>query len=273
MNCRTFEHIVLELAGEKAIDAALRQEGIDHSAECPACGVRLASERWLGRGLSHLAMGNGEVVLPQALEDQLLAEFRKAKRAGSNNVSRPDFARKNYHWSMAIAAAVAAAVVAAGFMLVVRRDKGAPTSQERVAIRPTPTGSKEIEPLKPDENPVEAVQDLGSDKGSLATATPNLKGPRGVRRYAPRFIESAANTAASPQLNSDEQEFGTDFIPVSYSSAITPVESGRVVRVELPRTALASFGLPMNMAQGSDRIKADVLIDDYGTARAIRFVR
>jgi hypothetical protein len=218
-------------------------------------------------------MGNGEAALPVALEDQLLAEFRKAKAGGSKNVSRADFAGKSYHWSMAIAAAVAAAVVAAGVMLVVRRDKRLPADQERVAIRPTPSGSKEIEPPKPVENPGEAVQDLGRDMGSLAAVTPNLKAPKEVRSYVPRFIESAANTAPSPRSTSSEQEFGTDFIPVSYSSAITPIESGRVLRVELPRTALASFGLPMNMAQPSERIKADVLIDDYGTARAIRFVR
>jgi hypothetical protein len=51
------------------------------------------------------------------------------------------------------------------------------------------------------------------------------------------------------------------------------VEGGRVVRVELPRSALASFGLPMNMTEANGSVKADVLMDDFGTARAIRFVR
>jgi len=69
------------------------------------------------------------------------------------------------------------------------------------------------------------------------------------------------------------QEIATDYFPVSYASSLSPLESGRVIRVELPRTALASFGLPMNMAQANGSVKADVLMDDYGAARAIRFVR
>jgi hypothetical protein len=46
-----------------------------------------------------------------------------------------------------------------------------------------------------------------------------------------------------------------------------------MVRVELPRSALVSFGLPMNVERADERIKADVLVGDDGVARAIRFVR
>jgi hypothetical protein len=51
-----------------------------------------------------------------------------------------------------------------------------------------------------------------------------------------------------------------------------PLEEGLVVRVELPRSALVSFGLPMNMERADERIKADVLLGNDGLARAIRFV-
>ena len=56
-------------------------------------------------------------------------------------------------------------------------------------------------------------------------------------------------------------------------SDLTPIDSGSLVRVELPRSALESFGLPMNMERAGERIKADVLVGSDGPARAIRFVR
>ena len=48
---------------------------------------------------------------------------------------------------------------------------------------------------------------------------------------------------------------------------------GTTLRVELPRSALSSFGIPVNAEQSGGRVKADVLLGDDGTARAIRFVR
>jgi hypothetical protein len=41
----------------------------------------------------------------------------------------------------------------------------------------------------------------------------------------------------------------------------------------LPRSALASLGLPMNVERANERVKADVLLGHDGLARAIRFVR
>ena len=51
------------------------------------------------------------------------------------------------------------------------------------------------------------------------------------------------------------------------------LDSGRVVRVQLPRSALARFGLPVNAERAGEPVKADVLLGEDGTARAIRFVR
>ena len=53
---------------------------------------------------------------------------------------------------------------------------------------------------------------------------------------------------------------------------LSDVEGGQVLRVELPRSALLSFGLPMNPDRAGERVKADVLISSDGLPRAIRFV-
>lgn len=67
-------------------------------------------------------------------------------------------------------------------------------------------------------------------------------------------------------------EIATDFIPVMGVYNLPAADSGQVVRVELPRSALTRFGLPMNIDRAGARIKADVVVGNDGLARAIRFV-
>ena len=50
-------------------------------------------------------------------------------------------------------------------------------------------------------------------------------------------------------------------------------DGGQIVRVQLPRSALVNFGLPVNMDRYSEKVKADVLIGVDGLAHAIRFVQ
>lgn len=70
-----------------------------------------------------------------------------------------------------------------------------------------------------------------------------------------------------------EAERLTDFMPLVAGAPAPPLESGQLVRVELPRSALASLGLPVNVEREHELVKADVLLGNDGLARAIRFVR
>jgi len=45
-----------------------------------------------------------------------------------------------------------------------------------------------------------------------------------------------------------------------------------VVRVQLPREALIAFGLPVNEDRTEDLVQADLLLDEDGLTRAVRFV-
>jgi len=70
------------------------------------------------------------------------------------------------------------------------------------------------------------------------------------------------------------REVVTDFLPLPYSSI--PTSTTYIVRLEVPRRALASFGLGSFEAvdpSASAMVLADVLIGDDGLARAVRFVR
>jgi len=65
----------------------------------------------------------------------------------------------------------------------------------------------------------------------------------------------------------------TEFMPVGYLSVDALQDGGQIVRVELPRTTLVKFGLPVNMDRYNERVKADVLLGLDGMAHAIRFVQ
>jgi hypothetical protein len=90
--------------------------------------------------------------------------------------------------------------------------------------------------------------------------------------FAPGEGESASSQAGG-SAKPNEAESVTEFIPLVVGApAATPLEGGQLVRVQLPRAALASLGLPLNAERGNEPVKADVLLGNDGLARAIRFV-
>jgi len=76
------------------------------------------------------------------------------------------------------------------------------------------------------------------------------------------------------QIAPAPNEVATDFLPLLYSNV--PTSASRIVRVEVPRNALASFGLASfdhEPRQPSETVTADLIVGDDGLARAVRFVR
>jgi hypothetical protein len=84
--------------------------------------------------------------------------------------------------------------------------------------------------------------------------------------------DSAANASEAAGLRGDEVAL-TDFVPLAPGANSAPLEGGQVVRVEAPRAALASLGLPVDARRAGEKVKADLLLAHDGTAHAIRFVR
>ena len=68
------------------------------------------------------------------------------------------------------------------------------------------------------------------------------------------------------------RELVTEFFPLTYSNV--PARGGYVVRMQVPRGALASFdAAAFTPDTASPNVLADVVIGDDGLARAVRFVR
>jgi len=78
----------------------------------------------------------------------------------------------------------------------------------------------------------------------------------------------------SPSSDARVTEVTTEFLPLDYSSV--PTTNLQMVRLAVPRAALASFGLephePLDRT-AAETVLADVLVGDDGLVRAVRFVR
>jgi hypothetical protein len=65
---------------------------------------------------------------------------------------------------------------------------------------------------------------------------------------------------------------GEEFVPLLYGGDPGLMETGQVLRVELPTRVLESFGIPVQEELRTQRVRADLLVGEDGIARAIRFV-
>jgi hypothetical protein len=86
--------------------------------------------------------------------------------------------------------------------------------------------------------------------------------------------DSHANSAQNGgQLNElASSDDGTAFFPLPYADDSASLEGGAVIRVAVPRSALASWGLPVIGAAGTDRIPAELVVGADGTPQAIRLI-
>jgi hypothetical protein len=88
----------------------------------------------------------------------------------------------------------------------------------------------------------------------------------------PRRARIRPQPAPKP-VEAPPPEVATEFIPVGYSGPLTQADTGRIVRVRVPRSAMTGFGFPVNPDRLQESVKADVMLGDGGMIRAIRFVQ
>lgn len=84
-------------------------------------------------------------------------------------------------------------------------------------------------------------------------------------------LDAAAQNSAT-EIDADDSEFATSFTPLPYADDPSALDDGAVVRVEMPRAALASFGLPVAAMESSGTVRADLIVSADGTPQAIRLV-
>jgi hypothetical protein len=252
MNCQRFEEVVNDLAREEILDAGVRHEALDHSRECEHCTMRLADETAITIKLKSFAADSASSGAPARVEAELLKDFAAQRLNVPTVIARS----QPRNWLRYGTAAVAALLLIV-FTIALLRTRQVAVNKEvtsdRLAVTPTssdPTSS-------PEDLRVPLVEPAVPPKRILF-----------ARRNRPSAT-SVTNQSKAPITN----EVATDFIPVTYGGAANLADGGRMVRIELPRSAMSSFGLPFNMDRANEKVKADVLLGVDGLAHAIRFVR
>ena len=277
MSCRNYETILTEVARDQMLDARARTEALAHAEACARCAVRLADERALSAGLSALSSSAAAAQTPARVEEKLLAAFRQ----GPNFVpaSTPVVASnpRRAWWAVAAAAAILVVSTFAAVRLL-PAGAGETAKQPASAAEPSPIPQpvwREGDSVADNDEPRPAL-DKDEDVQKPVPAPQfqrNRRDRPGLVRDV-RFNEGRTGGRLNPEFAAgSDEEIATDFMPLSYGGGFSQIDDGQVVRVELPRSALHSFGLPVNAERAGERVKADVLLGHDGVARAIRFVR
>ena len=213
----------------------------------------VSDEEMLTRGLKALAAEMESLEAPDSVELKLREAFR------ARNVVRPFVPKRSntrYWLAAAVAAMLLVAISVVAFRVMNRRVSDAPqlANQEQPQSKP-----KVNDELGKHDEQVAVVPEQG--------ALPPAMKPKHIRPAGVRRPENA------PLANHVNSEIATDFIPLSSMTAVNLQDGGQIVRVELPRSALTNFGLPVNMDRYNEKVKADVLFGVDGVAHAIRFVQ
>jgi len=107
----------------------------------------------------------------------------------------------------------------------------------------------------------------------LAVAAAAMLVIAGLATWRSRMPAAPTREAATSPA-SITNEVATAFLPLVYGNV--PVTDAQLVRLEVPRSALRSFGLlgiePADESS-SATVVADVVVGEDGLARAVRFVR
>jgi len=206
-------------------------------------------EEKLTRALKALAAEMEPLGAPDDVELKLREAFRK-QRVVTPFVPRRS--RSRYWLPAAVAAMLLIALSVVAYRMNQRVD-----DDRKLAKQEEPQSSPKVvdEPAREQER-VAVAQD---------SQQPRALKPKHVRH-------SNVPRPQNVQL-ANHAEIATDFIPLSYMTAVNLQDGGQIVRVELPRSALANFGLPVNMDRYNEKVKADVLFGVDGLAHAIRFVQ
>jgi hypothetical protein len=255
MNCQRFEDLVNDIARQQILDASVRSEALAHSSECEHCALRLEDELAITLRLRSFAGAFESVGAPARVETQLLAAFTSQPPVRSQ---RPVISQQ-HSWPRYWIAAIAAMLLIVFALSIFRSWQSAPAVEKTNALPVART----VSPSTPVASPPVAA--TSGDQAQLSV-------PRKQTLTARHNRHNATPTTNQPKPPGNN-EIATDFLPVTYGGVANLADGGQMVRVELPRSAMASFGLPVNMDRANERVKADVLLGVDGLAHAIRFVR
>lgn len=245
------EDQIVELARGR-LDPDARRAVAAHARECRECAALLAGEEALAAGLRALAAGQQAEQAPPALEAALGMAFReraaKPEPAGARAVGRVLISLMTWRRAAALAAASLALVAC---LLWWRAQPAAPQGQGVTASPPA-------RPLPQVAAPQRSAQ-------APPAATKVAQARRPARSASKRRI-TRPPAGEAPQAGSE-----SEFVVLPGTPPWALQDGARLVRATMPRSALVSFGLPVNAEGAGQPIRVDLILSEDGVARAIRF--
>jgi len=243
MNCQTFSELASDIARDQMMDAATRVQALAHADDCVGCAVQLRDQQHLTSNLRELVATTKDEIASPVVWERLSAAF------DSRTITQVSANRRRGIYA---AGAIAAMLILAFGLVQVARYRQSINVQATIAANFYPALPAQTVNERKDWDVIVAVK----------------KKPPVVRH---RLSPPAATARGLTLPINQPKEIATDFIVLTYDGEVG--SEAQLVRMELPRSAMASFGLPVNMDRADQRVKADVLLGADGLARAIRFVQ
>ena len=305
MNCREFDLQVIDWVRGAELDAQTRREAEAHAAACGRCRDRLAAERALTASFEQLANSTAGSETPANVEDLLRMACREqiaARQPRPASAHLKDGRPLKDRWHLTARprldrvawAGAAAAVVIAGVLLWVSRDRGAaPVEKQPNIAEIAPVSGEQSSDQHSSDEPPNIAQRSDGRPGAEQTANDQTSAvalptetPRGELPVTPAARGDEPGQLAAEQSQEEAtlkgpaaanapvtvREITTEFLPFPYADGLSADERVQLIHVRLPGEALTLFGLPPG-ADPSAAVPADVLLGQDGTARAVRFVR
>ncbi len=256
MNCREFEGIVLSLVRDPGPHAS----ALAHTQDCAPCAARLAAEQAFCFGVRAVNTEIANEEAPARVEAALLTAFRAVRPHPAGKLSRePRFIIKGNLFEQ-LARRMRAHRFAGATALFILLSLGllwlkvTPNIPPQKAMQPPQTNL-----APPQDNAAENV----AVNNDVAVPTPK-PAPAIAQRLKPRRIISRAPVPAN--------EAPSPFYPLVGEGELAPLESGRVMRVEVPAATLIRYGVSLTAEAMNQPVQADLLLGQDGLARAIRFL-
>jgi hypothetical protein len=249
MKCQEFEPIIINMARGQLTETAARESALAHLERCAGCASAYEEQQALSAGIRVAAESLANQGASARVEEALRFAFRERAR----RFTAPEIKHRWPRWTVG---AAAAAILVVALLIGVTWLKSPPENQKLEAANL---------PAAP------AVESPGQKQNSQ---------PR-IERQSNNNQKTARNTAGSRSLNTSrglrqgaapDAKVTTRFYSLVEEGQLVPLESGRIVRVEVPVSAMITLGLPIT-AESMDRtVQADLLVGQDGLARAIRFL-
>lgn len=278
MSCHQYQEAILESQADG--ERWERHEAVaSHLLLCAHCRLFAQRQRRLQEGLGLLKAADGLLEAPGEVEARL-REMLRPREVAPAPLSPPRRRWSVKRVSLQAAALAACLLLVSWVSLWWRRPASESPSPVSVpppvaaALRPSapaePSGSSASRPPTPSRSAISPRRRLATPPLlTTAAPSPDRRAPRlAPGGAAPDRVESAFSEAEG-----NAEEVVTEFIPLYPGQRLFPIERGRLIRTFVPRSLLGTFGLPVHPDWAIVPIKADVVVGEDGTARAVRFVR